>query len=362
MKVRPTQTQLLDQLLKKRHFTNADLAAIAQLQSIRDITFPSGSTFPEHGLDQLGNMRWLFFLHFHTCVLTARDLADLAALPKLTVLHFTSCAFTNELINHLYPSAHITTLSFTRMPIGGPAVAHIAQFPSLTELNLSGTAVTDTDLLRLTSMVRLKTLVLNDTVISDAGLLSLGVLPQLTGVSGKRSHVTAQGYDALFRAQLETRRKRNKRYRTGSVDIPAMTEAKTALTAFMAALWQWETRVYRDAERLGSTRTSGQHVFMDADRLFWEQLTQEYRRIITNYCTVDYQQHSQNAGYGTPPRVNPLLTEFMEVHQVKKHLLCLYTKEANGDYYEYTMIALDGQWRIDKRRWWIEGGWHLTYV
>ncbi len=93
-----TQSQILDQLLEKRHFTRADLEYLAQLQSTCNITFLPGSTFPNNGIAYLSKLRWLQFLHFHTCTLTPNHLTDIATLRKITSLHFTQCSITNDTI------------------------------------------------------------------------------------------------------------------------------------------------------------------------------------------------------------------------------------------------------------------------
>jgi len=362
---KPTQTQILDQLLEKRHFIGADLEYLAQLQSIRHITFLPGSTFPKNGLQYLSRLRWLQFLHFHTCTLTPNDLTDVAALPKITSLHFTQCSITNDTVQYLRPSPRITYLSFINIPIAGQAVAHIAKFRSLTTLDLSGTAITDEDLVWLTQLPRLTSLLLHDTAIGDKGILSLATLRHLTGVYGRNSYITASGRDALFRAQLDAYHKRNKRFRKRAPDLDAVTEAKQTLLAFMEAYYQWETAVYRDGQQVRSERTTTDTNTPPYEgRDFWERLAQEHRELVAQFCTTEYQQHSYGLSYGTPPKLNPTTTQFVEVQYVTKSKLLLYTKEwsAIESYYEYTLAYENGRWRIAKRRWWMNGGWLSVYV
>ncbi len=232
-------------------------------------------------------------------------------------------------------------------------------------LDLSGTVITDDDLVWLTQLPRLTSLLLHDTAIGDKGILSLAGLRHLTGVYGRNSYITASGLDALFRAQLDDYHKRNKQFRKRALDLDAVTEAKQTLLAFMAAYYHWETAVYSDAQQVRSERTTTDTSTPPYEgRAFWERLAHEHRDLLAQFCTAEYQHHSYGRSYGTPPKLNPATTQFIEVQYMTKNKRLLYTREwsAVESYYEYTLTYENERWRIAKRRWWINGGWRPAYV
>ncbi|MDP9311010.1 MAG: RhsIA family immunity protein [Chloroflexota bacterium] len=166
-------------------------------------------------------------------------------------------------------------------------------------------------------------------------------------------------------APLVNYHKRNKRFRKRALDFAAVIEAKVTLLAFMEAYYHWETAVYRDAQQARSERTTTDtNTPPYEDRDFWERLAHEHRELVGQFCTAEYQHHSYSLSYGTPPKLNPTTTQFIEVQYVTKNKLLLYTREwsAVESYYEYTLTHENEHWRVAKRRWWINGGWRSTYV
>ena len=108
-----------------------------------------------------------------------KELAQLAAVPRLGELSLSNTTISDEGLVHLAKLDQLTRLHLASTAIKGPGLASLSRLTRLVELDLSHTPLTDQAIARLSPLTRLKRLDLSDTAVTDLGIEQLRQLKSL---------------------------------------------------------------------------------------------------------------------------------------------------------------------------------------
>lgn len=108
-----------------------------------------------------------------------REMAYIAALPKLEVLVLRDTHVTDAGLGFLRPLAMLSYLDLHGTEISDAGLAAIGQLSQLEDLDLSQTAIGDAGLAELAALRRLRSLDVTQTQVSDAGVPRLNGLKNL---------------------------------------------------------------------------------------------------------------------------------------------------------------------------------------
>jgi internalin A len=160
--------------------TDADLAAVAHLTSLRELRLV-GTRVRGTGLANLKGLDQLETLDLTETQITDTALAHLQRLPNLRELRLQNClALTNDGLQHLQGLANLRVLVLSlNQSISDSGVEHLSALPKLEKLVLVGCSVTDEGLRHLSRIMPLTALNLRHTYVTDEGLKHLKELPAL---------------------------------------------------------------------------------------------------------------------------------------------------------------------------------------
>lgn len=213
---------------------------LAHLESLKKLVWLSLASSPaqdsqltDAGLDHLGELRDLRFLHLGGTKVTDRGLAKLVALnnvewlglgftyegitdeglaiiseqfPKLQTLGLLYTSVTDDGLRHLRGLASLEQLDLSFTKIQGGELNQLARLPKLKWLGLGGPKITDASLAKLASLIQLKDLWIVDAPLTDASIPHLRELKHLRGLRlrGKDMTLTASAVQELKDALPKT--------------------------------------------------------------------------------------------------------------------------------------------------------------
>jgi NTF2 fold immunity protein len=343
------------------------LQKLGSNNKILEIEFRSVTGFPERPFRHLASIRRLKRLQFHSCPITAADLADLASLTDLESLWFDGCPVRDESISELARLPKLTRVVLNNTQITDAALMHLARIPRLEWLWLDGTAVTDRGLAHLTTATGLNSLAIRDTAVTDDGILELAVLAKLNLSAGpvRGSAVTEAGLDAFFRAQQAaikaTKALQKAAQKSTAIATPAEIDvAKDVLYSFFKAMNEWRTSCFERweaAKKLSATAQVGDEV--------WEECREKCREIFRRYCTPKTRVYGgpENFSIGGSPdySADPDQEPITNIDSPSRQRIVIETQQKFVVQYrcQYVLLKKHGKWLIDSKKIW-RAGWEQT--
>ncbi len=170
---------LLERLSAPRRLTNAGLAEVARLSSLKAL-YINDHSLTNIGLAHLARLELLEELDLvGKGRLNDAGLVHLAKMPRLQYLLLQGKKFTDAGTIHLKNIPSLKILNLGRLPVTNIGLVHLSKCSGLENLSLYRTKVTDDGLAHLKSMPSLKKLHLLFTHVTDEGLVHLGQIRSL---------------------------------------------------------------------------------------------------------------------------------------------------------------------------------------
>ncbi|MEK6258910.1 MAG: hypothetical protein AABP62_09875 [Planctomycetota bacterium] len=168
------ETLLVGVMLDGPQFGDADAAKLAQVSSLRNVSF-DGSSITREGVRRLLPLSGLKSLHLSHTQLVPESLDDVARFTSLQQLRLVGCPWLTD--EHL--ASLIALQSLERLELSSPAItpaglAQLSQLPALQELTLGVCAAIDDEAVEhLASLAQLKQLTLSGTELTSRGYAEL---------------------------------------------------------------------------------------------------------------------------------------------------------------------------------------------
>jgi hypothetical protein len=345
-------------ILRRRALTDDDIDQLSQFNSLRDLKFAAGSTFPPATFARLARLRWLQFLQFESSAFSAQEMRDLSAIGTLRSLIFLNCQLGDAEIRHFAVPPRLDRLWLDGSQITDASLPHIASFASLTWLSLGGTCITDAGLAQLRPLGQLKLLYLHATSITDAGLLSLTVLPRLK-LAAPRGAITEAGIAAFRAAQREETFRQKHGMAPPPVDSAVVAAATGRLREFVAAMHAWGEYAIEISQQIPPAPRSTTAV-QDS----WELMRERLSAVMATFCTPKARPMGKPEYFSvsTPPAYDPNQLSIREATQPNGRTVVIVTIEARNTEYQYVLKQRGAQWFIDSRQCWTDGRWRPGYL
>ena len=286
--------------------------------------------FTDAEIDAILQYPRLLGLSFKACVLTDQHFQKIAQLPKVVNLSFEHTQVSDQAITHLAQIQSLSYLFITHSTLNGEGFKAFAQHQKLDCIWVRDTQVNDLTVQHFLNIPKLSTLLLHDTQVSFEGLMSLAQHPKLRVLANMFN--TEQ--IAEFEQQQRDLQKKNKQY----FSPEQIKDAKTQLLSFFQAMNQWEAH----AEQIG----------------FCEELKQQCQAIFQHYCT-DKPRHGyrpDDLHFSHAPYFSYTDEVLTDHDHVTKKKLYMFSRDRLDGQNRYTLLLIDGQWRIDEKHH-FSGGW-----
>lgn len=355
---RLSQEERAAAILRRSALTDDDIDQLSQFNSLRELTFAAGSTFPPATFTRLARLRWLQFLQFAASAFSGQEMRDLSAIATLRSLIFQDCQFGDAEIRHFAAPPRLERLWLDGAQITDAILPHIASFSSLTWLSLGGTLITDAGLAQLRPLSQLKLLYLHDTSVTDAGLLTLTALPRLA-LARPRGAITEAGIAAFRAAQREETFRQKHGTAPPSVDSAVVTTVIVRLGEFVAAMHAWGQYAIEISQQIPPS-PRGPTAVQDS----WELMRERLRPIMAAFCTPKARPRGKPEYFSvsTPPEYDPAQLSVRDATQPDARTVVIVTTEARNAEYQYVFKQRGAQWLIDSRQCWRDGRWQPDYL
>ena len=168
------ETLLVGVMLEGPQFGDADATKLAQVSSLRNVSF-DGSSITHEGVRRLIPLSGLRSLDLSHTQLVPESLDDVARFTSLQELRLVGCPWLTD--EHLV--SLIALQSLERLELSSPAItpaglAQLSQLPTLQELTLGVcVAIDDKAVEHLASLAQLKQLTLSGTELTSRGYAEL---------------------------------------------------------------------------------------------------------------------------------------------------------------------------------------------
>ena len=168
------ETLLIGVMLDGPQFGDTDATKLAQVSSLRSVSFQNSSITRE-ALRRLLPLTGLRTLNLSHTQLVPESLNDVARFTSLQQLRLAGCSWLkDEQLASLVALQSLERLELSSPSITGAGLAHLAQLPALQELTLGEcAAVGDEAVDQLASLSQLKKLTLSGTELTSRGYLEL---------------------------------------------------------------------------------------------------------------------------------------------------------------------------------------------
>jgi Leucine-rich repeat (LRR) protein len=196
------------------------IAALDQLTSLTIYFRQREAGLDDAGVELVGRLKKLEFLHLHGKLVTDAGLAKLSALTQLKNLTLSNTSCTGAGFA-TWQNVPLEALHLPESPLNDTGLANLKAFPQLKELQIYGSKVTGTGFQELAELklrmvnlggcpltpaglACLKTccapevsLYVNDSEITDAGLAAVSQISQITSIYAYRTGITDAGLKHL---------------------------------------------------------------------------------------------------------------------------------------------------------------------
>ncbi len=362
------QEERITELLSQTKLSVGDFMEMGQMGTLRKMSFMPGAKLPRHAFQHLQGAKRLQFITIEGSKISPADVEDLAAIPTLKHLHFVNCPVNNVAVKALRGHPRLAQLWLIGSKVTDAAMKHVAAIPNLMRLRVEDSALTDKGLQHLVAAENLTSLALRNTAVTDEGILALAPLRKLMLTPGQvtGTTVTEQGIDALFAARKAAVQKNRPAKRPASPvaeNAQDVSNARQVLASFFEAMNQWETESYRSRE----TRTRPDGTF-DAGkrRKFRRERLDSLQEIFDKYCTTRHRKYDRTAGfsYGYPPDYDLQIEEIVSLEMPTKSRIVIETKKSGiiMERRQYVLLKVKGDWLLDNKKWWFDGGWQNSIL
>lgn len=190
---------------------DADMADVAKLPGVTDVTIGGEMKITAVGVEHLARMPKLDWFSFHEMKLTPAHLRPLGKAKSLTKLTLDFCKIGDEEMKEIGGIAGLTALSvsYGDNPVTDAGLAPLARLTKLETLTLMDTKLSGPGLKSLSRLTKLSYINLQGSQITDDGIVHLADLPALHELKLIDSRVTGTGFSALAKSKVERETKLN---------------------------------------------------------------------------------------------------------------------------------------------------------
>lgn len=286
--------------------------------------------FSDEEIEYILQCKRLLGLSFKQCILSEHHFEKIAQLPKLVNLNFENTQVSDTSLTHLSQIQSLNYLFIVNSKLTGDGFKSFTNHKKLDCIWVCNTQVNDQTLQYFLNIPKLSTLLLHDTQVSFDGLMTLAQHPKLRVIANMFSAAQI----AEFEQNQRDLQKKNKQYFSHT----QIEDAKAKLTHFFEAINQWEA----SAEQIG----------------FCDELQQKCQQIFQQYCT-DKPRHGYRPDglhYSHAPNFSYTDEIMTDIDHASKKKLYIFTRDRLEGQNRYTLLLIEGEWRIDEKHH-FSGGW-----